>query len=85
MSNKAEQKLILITDFIEQKLRKEQELEFYIKELNELNRKIGFLRAEVDLTNTIIDMIKREQVYDVEENMIENNSDKRIGPARDAK
>jgi hypothetical protein len=85
LSNKAEQKLILITDFIEQKLRKEQELEFYIKELNELNRKIGFLRAEVDLTNTIIDMIKREQVYDVEENMIENNSDKLIGPARDAK
>jgi hypothetical protein len=80
LSNKAEQKLILITEFIEQKLRKEQELEFYIKEL-----KIGFLRAEVDLTNTIIDMIKREQVYDVEENMIENNSDKLIGPARDAK
>jgi len=85
LSNKAEQKLILITDFIEQKLRKEQELEFYIKELNELNRKIGFLRAEVDLTNTIIDMIKREQVYDVEENMIENNSEKLRGPARDAK
>ena len=85
LSNKAEQKLILITDFIEQKLRKEQELEFYMKELAELNRKIGFLRAEVDLTNTIIDMIKREQVYDVEENMIENNSDKLIGPARDAK
>lgn len=85
LNNKAEQKLILITDFIEQKLRKEQELEFYMKELTELNRKIGFLRAEVDLTNTIIDMIKREQVYDVEENMIENNSDKLIGPASDAK
>lgn len=85
LNNKAEQKLILITDFIEQKLRKEQELEFYMKELAELNRKIGFLRAEVDLTNTIIDMIKREQVYDVEENMIENNSDKLIGPASDAK
>ena len=85
LNNKAEQKLILITDFIEQKLRKEQELEFYMRELADLNRKIGFLRAEVDLTNTIIDMIKREQVYDVEENMIENNSDKLIGPASDAK
>jgi hypothetical protein len=84
LNNKAEQKLILITDFIEQKLRKEQELEFYMKELAELNRKIGFLRAEVDLTNTIIDMIKREQVYDVKEEMIENNVDKLIGPARDA-
>lgn len=72
-------KLILITEFIEQKLRKEQELEFYVKELDALNRKIGFLRGEVSLTNTIIDIIKREQVYDVEENMIANNKDKLIG------
>lgn len=66
-----EQKLILITDFIEQKLRKEQELEFYMKELAELNRKIGFLRTEVDLTNTIIKLIKSEQVYDIKETMLE--------------
>lgn len=85
MNNKGEQKLILITEFIEQKVRKEQELEFYMKELSELNRKIGFLRAEVNLTNTIIDMIKREQVYDIKEEMIENNLDKLIGPASDAK
>ncbi len=71
MNNKAEQKLILITDFIEQKLRKEQELEFYMKELAELNRKIGFLRQEVDLTNTIINMIKAEQVHDIKERMVE--------------
>jgi|TARA_Y100000385_G_scaffold30685_1_gene28947 hypothetical protein len=74
-----ESKLILITEFIEQKLRKEQELEFYLKELSELNRKIGFLRAEVDLTNTIINMIKREQVYDIKEEMIANNENKLIG------
>jgi murein tripeptide amidase MpaA len=74
-----ESKLILITEFIEQKLRKEQELEFYLKELTELNRKIGFLRAEVDLTNTIINMIKSEQVYDIKDNMIANNENKLIG------
>ena len=56
-----EQKLILISDFIEQKLRKEQELEFYLKELEELQRKIGYLRNEVSPTNTIINMIKREK------------------------
>ena len=66
-----ESKLILISDFIEQKIRKEQELEFYLKELTELNRKIGFLRQEVDLTNTIINMIKAEQVHDVNERMVE--------------
>ncbi len=78
-----EQKLILITDFIEQKLRKERELEFYLKELSELERKIGWLRREVDLTNTIIGMIKHEQVYDIQENMIANNNDKLIGKNKD--
>jgi len=68
-----EQKLILITDFIEQKLRKEQELEYYLKELEELQRKIGWLRREVDLTNTIINMIKTETVYDIKEQMIAND------------
>lgn len=66
-----EQKLLIITDFIEQKLRKEKELEFYLKELDELQRKIGWLRREVDLTNTIIDMIKSDKVYDLKDRMIE--------------
>ena len=70
-----EQKLILISDFIEQKLRKEQELDFYLKELDELQRKIGYLRQEVSLTNTIINMIKTDNVYDIKEKMIEKKED----------
>lgn len=73
MSN--DQKLILITDFIEQKLRKEKELEFYEKELVELQIKIGYLRREVDLTNTIINLIKTETVYDVKERMVLTKSE----------
>lgn len=69
-----EQRIILISDFIEQKLRKEQELDFYLKELEELQRKIGWLRREVDLTNTIINMIKTEQVYDIKEQMLANEN-----------
>ncbi len=69
-----EQKLILIRDFIEQKLRKEKELEFYLRELEDLQRKIGYLRSEVTLTNTIINMIKHEQIYDVKEEMIANEA-----------
>ena len=68
-----EQKLILISEFLEQKLRKEQELEFYLKELDELQRKIGYLKQEVSLTNTIINMIKTEKVYYIQENMIEKD------------
>ena len=69
-----EQKLILITDFIEQKLRKEKELEFYLEELQKLQTKIGYLRREVSLTNTIINMIKGEQVYDLQENMLHKDN-----------
>ena len=36
-----ESRLILITDFIEQKIRKEKELEYYLKELEKLQTKIG--------------------------------------------
>tara|TARA_B100000497_G_scaffold125912_1_gene163431 strand:- start:127 stop:360 length:234 start_codon:yes stop_codon:yes gene_type:complete len=60
-----EQKLILIADVIEQKVRKEKELEFYLKELEVLHGKIGFLQKEVDLTNTIINMIKKEDILDL--------------------
>ena len=39
-----EQRIILIADVLEQKLRKEKELEFYIKELEELQLKIAWYR-----------------------------------------
>jgi len=66
-----ENRIILIADVLEQKLRKEKELEYYLRELEELQRKIGYLRREVDLTTMIIDMIKSEQVHDVQERMVE--------------
>jgi len=73
-----EKRILLMADFIEQKVRKEQELDYYIKQLEELQMKIGYLRREVDLTNTIIDIIKQEAVYDVKEQYIEKHSDKLI-------
>ena len=42
-----ESRLILITDFIEQKIRKEKELEYYLKELEKLQTNIGYLNREV--------------------------------------
>lgn len=68
-------KIILLSDIIEQKLRKEQELEFYQAELEKLQNKMFFLRKEIDLTNTIIDIIDKETVYDVKENMIERRDE----------
>ena len=60
-----EKKLILLTDFIEQKLRKEKELEFYQKELEKLQEKMYWVKRDIDLTNTIIRVIKDETVVDL--------------------
>ena len=61
-----DQRIILVSEFIEQKLRKEQELEFYQKEMIELQTKISYLKKEVDLTQVIIDMIKHDKVVMLE-------------------
>lgn len=68
-----EKRIILISEFIETKLRKEKELEYYLKELRELETKILYLRQEVGLTNTIINMIKSDKVFDVAEHIASSN------------
>ena len=71
-------KLILISEFIEQKLRKEKELEFYQEELHNLTKKISVLTREVDLTNSIINLIKADNVYDFREKWIEQEEKKKL-------
>jgi len=71
-------KLILITEFIEQKLRKEKELDFYQEELLKLTKKINILSREVDLTNSIISLIKPDNVYDFREKWIEQEEKKKL-------
>jgi hypothetical protein len=66
-----EKKIILLSDVIETKLRKEKELEYYQKQLEELQRKMFFVSKEIDLTNLIIDIIEKETVVDIKERMLE--------------
>lgn len=58
-------KIVFLTDILEQKLRKEKELEYYEDELRKLQRKMFFVKKEIDLTNTIIDIIQNETVVDL--------------------
>jgi hypothetical protein len=60
-------KIILLTDFIEQKVRKEKELEYYTKELKELEKKLWFIRKDIQLTNLIIEIVEHEKVIDIRE------------------
>lgn len=62
-------KIILIQDLIDTKLRKEQELEFYQKELEKLQQKMWWVKKEIDLTETIINIIETEKVMDLKENI----------------
>ena len=70
----SERKIVLLLDFIEQKVRKEKELEYYTQQLEELQKNLFFLNKEIELTNLIIDIIDKEQVINVK-NYLEDKSD----------
>lgn len=53
--------IIVIADVLEQKMRKQKELEFYNEELEKLQQKIFWLEREVKLTEEIIEIIQNEQ------------------------
>ena len=66
-----ERKILFITDLIDQRLRKEKEIEFYEQELHKIEERLFFLRKEKQLTQFIIDIIQQEKVVDIREKMYE--------------
>ena len=58
-------KIILLTDILEHKLRKERELEFYQQELEKLQQKMFFLEKDIEITNMCIDIIEQEKITSV--------------------
>ena len=67
-----EKKIILLHEVLETKIRKEKELEYYQKQLEELQHKMFFLKKEIDLTNLIIDIVENEKVHDIKERLLES-------------
>jgi hypothetical protein len=63
-------KIIFLTEVIDQKVRKQQELEFYEKELVKLQQKMFFVKKEIETTNIIIDIIQQESVLDIREYVV---------------
>lgn len=59
--------IILINDLVDLRARKRRELEFYNKQLQELQNKMFFIKKEIQLTSDIIDMIEREKMLDLRE------------------
>ena len=66
--NKSNVKLIIdLQEVYEIRNRKERELDYYNKELEKLQKEMAFIRQEINLTNTIIDIIETEKVVDLRE------------------
>ena len=58
--------LVSLTDLIESRLRKQQEIDYYQEVLKRLQKKIGDLSKEVNITTLIIDMIENERVLTID-------------------
>ena len=61
-----EENLVSLTDLIESRLRKQQEIDYYQEVLKRLQKKIGDLSKEVNITSLIIDMIENESVLTID-------------------
>jgi len=71
-------KIIILSDIIQNKVQKEQELARYSEELIRIQKHIAMLNNDLSLTQLIIDMIEQEKIIDMQEYMIERNKDKLI-------
>ena len=57
--------IILLTDVLEHRKRKKVELEFYTKKKAELETKLGYIRREINLTDYVIRLIKKEAIEEI--------------------
>tara|TARA_R110000772_G_scaffold62673_2_gene140811 strand:- start:6893 stop:7096 length:204 start_codon:yes stop_codon:yes gene_type:complete len=53
--------IIIITDVLEMKHRKEEELAYFQKQLDALIEKMRWVQREIDVTNHIITLIESEK------------------------
>ena len=63
-------KIIFITDLIENKIKKQQEIEKYEKQLEVIENRLFFLRKEKEITETILELIEHEKIIDLTKYMI---------------
>ena len=68
-----DKKIVFLSDLIEQKIRKEKEIDYYEAQLKEIEQKLFFLKKEKDLTNLIIDILEQEKIIDFQEKLLERH------------
>lgn len=70
----AEDKIIMLSELIADKAQKEKELQYYQAVLEDLLVKMNYVRREINLTETIIDIINNEKVDIIEDFMSERDA-----------
>jgi hypothetical protein len=60
-------KIIVLSDLLDTRARKEKELKYYEEQLKILNDKMYWIRREIDLTSNIISMIEKEKILDLKD------------------
>ena len=71
MSDSEQHRLIMLSEVLETRLRKQKELDYYQKQLEKLEQKMFFIKKDIEVTNLIITMIESEKVMDFQERMEE--------------
>jgi hypothetical protein len=66
--------IILLKDLKDIRAEKERELRFYSEKLEELNKRMFFIRKEIELTNFIIDLIEKEKIIDLRKLLDDSNN-----------
>ena len=61
MTEQTDRKITFITELIDQRLRKEKEIEYYEEQLKIIQSKLQTLQTERRLTETILDIIRNEE------------------------
>jgi hypothetical protein len=57
--------IILLSDLVDHRARKAKELAFYTEQKAALEIRLDFVRRELKLTDTILALIRREQLVEV--------------------
>lgn len=67
-------KITLLSDLKDLRKQKQQELKYYSERLEELNKKLYFIRKEIELTNFIIELIEKENLVDLRKLIDDSNN-----------
>jgi hypothetical protein len=57
--------ILLLQDLLDSRKRKADELEFYTEQKKQLEMKLTLLRREINLTDTILQMIRKEELIEI--------------------